>query len=79
MCAVVDPGDDEPVIERLAATLEEARLVLVSARAQLEGEAVQAYQLGETLREIEGAARALRELLDYLDRNPEAVLRGKKQ
>ena len=71
--------DLEPVIERLAATLEEARLVLVSARAQLEGEAVQAYQLGETLREIEGAARALRELLDYLDRNPEAVLRGKKQ
>lgn len=71
-------ADLEPVFEKLAATLEEARLALVAARAQLQGETIETYQLGSTLKEIEGAARALREFLDYLDRNPEAVLRGKK-
>ena len=29
--------------------------------------------------QLEGAARAMRELLDYLERNPEAILQGKDQ
>jgi hypothetical protein len=45
---------------------------------QLSGDSVQAYQLGQALREVEGAARSMREFLDYLERNPEAVLQGKK-
>ena len=39
---------------------------------------MQGYELGGALREVEAAARALREFLDYLDRNPEAILQGKK-
>jgi paraquat-inducible protein B len=85
----LDTVELKPVIERLVATLDEAeRLVatldeaeatLAAAKFQLRGESVQSYQLGTTLKEVEGAARAMRELLDYLERNPEALLQGKEQ
>jgi len=35
------------------------------------------YELGSTLKEAAGAARALRGLADYLERHPEALLQGK--
>lgn len=69
--------DIRPVIENLVGTLDEAQATMAAVNAQLQGESAGAYQLGETLKEIEAAARALREFLDYLERNPEAILRGK--
>ncbi|HAJ27055.1 MAG TPA: hypothetical protein DCG53_07400 [Syntrophus sp. (in: bacteria)] len=36
------------------------------------------FQLGDTLREFSNIARSLRALTDYLERHPEAILRGKK-
>jgi len=35
-------------------------------------------ELRETLRELAKAAQSLRGLTDYLERNPEALLRGKE-
>jgi len=69
----------KPIIERIVVALDEAHATLAAARSTLSGESVEIYQLGTTLREVEGAARALREFLDYLERNPEALLRGKEQ
>ncbi len=71
--------DLEPLIAKTVATLDEAQGALATAKSQLSGESVQIYQLGETLREVEAAARAMREFLDYMERNPESVLKGKKQ
>jgi len=71
--------DLKPLIEKIVATLDEAQGALAAVKFQLSGESVQLYQLSETLREVEAAARATREFLDYLERNPEAVLQGKKQ
>jgi paraquat-inducible protein B len=34
-------------------------------------------QLGNTLEEVSRAARSLRVLMDYLERHPEALIRGK--
>ncbi|GJL73804.1 MAG: paraquat-inducible protein B [Nitrosomonas sp.] len=68
-----------PLIEKIDTTLDEAQQALAAVKLQLNGESVQAYQLGETLREVEAAARATREFLDYMERNPEAVLQGKKK
>ena len=34
-------------------------------------------QLGSMLQEMGGAARAMRVLADYLERHPEALIRGK--
>ncbi len=67
------------VIDRIAATLEEAEAALSSANYVLRGESSEMYQLGTTLKEVESAARALREFLDFLEQNPEALLRGKTQ
>ncbi len=72
-------SDIKPAIAKLDAALNEAEQALAAAKVQLSGESVQAYQLGQALREVEGAARSMREFLDYLEHNPEAVLRGKKR
>lgn len=70
--------DMKPLIEKISATLNDAQGALAAARLQLRGDTTQGYELSGALREVEAAARALREFLDYLDRNPEAILRGKK-
>jgi len=67
----------KPVIDNMVIALEEAQGTLNAATVALQGESIEVYQLGTTLREIEAAARALREFLDYLEQNPEALLRGK--
>ena len=72
-------GDLKPVMDKLAEVMDEARATLAAAKAQLEGESVQVYQLGMMLKEVEGAARALREFLDYLEQHPEALIKGKQQ
>jgi len=37
------------------------------------------YELNTTLRELSAASRSMKSLSDYLERHPEALLRGKKQ
>jgi paraquat-inducible protein B len=66
-------------------TLVTARGTLVSARGTLDHtdsltgpNSVQIQQLGNTLLEVSRAARSVRVLADYLERHPEALLRGKK-
>lgn len=68
----------QPVLERLSETLRIAESTLNAARQQLRGDSEQVYQLQSTLKEVEGAAAALREFFDYLERNPEALIQGKK-
>ena len=67
------------MIERLDETLETADGMLAMFEQQLSGDSEQAYQLESALREVEGAAAALREFFDYLERHPEALLRGKQE
>jgi paraquat-inducible protein B len=43
----------------------------------LSGDLPFGYQLKQTLQELGGAARSLRALADYLERNPESLLVGK--
>lgn len=67
-----------PAVAELASVMEEAERTLAAAKEQLRGESVQMYQLQATLAEVESAASALRQFFDYLERNPEALLSGKK-
>lgn len=71
-------ADLRPAINRLGEALDEAEQTLAAAKSQLRGDSEQIYQLEETLAQIESAARAMREFFDYLERNPEALLRGKQ-
>jgi paraquat-inducible protein B len=76
--------------EKVAASTEqlaaEARRTLVSLQATLDGiqglvapDAPLPVQLGETVTELGRAARALRALADYLERNPNAVVFGRSE
>jgi len=71
-------GDMTPALGRLNDALREAEGVLSAAKGQLRGDTPQAAQLESTLEELEGAARAIQNFFDYLERNPEALLRGKQ-
>ena len=77
--ALIALGDDiGPVLNELTETLKAAEGTLEAARLQLRGDSAQVYQLQATLREVEGAAAALREFFDYLERNPEALIQGRR-
>jgi paraquat-inducible protein B len=66
-------------IGKLDDTLAAAESTLLSAGDQLRGDTELSYQLIGTLQEVETAARSMRVFLDYLERNPEALLRGKRE
>lgn len=68
-----------PVMERLESALTEADAVLAQARQQLADNPQAAAQLTATLRELERSARALRILADSIERQPEALIRGKRR
>jgi len=59
-------------------TLMSARGTLDSANTLVGPNSPQGQQLDSTLEEVRRAARSIRVLADYLDRHPEALIRGKK-
>ena len=77
--AELGPLMDEirPVIDRLDDALVAGEEALENASAQIKGDTQIAYQVGATMEELTATARALRILVDTLERNPEALLRGK--
>ena len=75
----------QKAIAQLDATLVGAQGMMVSARGTLdntssltEPNSAQVQQFNSTLQEVSRAARSLRVLADYLERHPEALIRGKK-
>jgi paraquat-inducible protein B len=78
-------GDLSKALTQLDTTLVTAQGTLSSARGTLENTTIltepnssQVQQVDSTLQEITRAARSLRVLADYLERHPEALIRGKK-
>jgi paraquat-inducible protein B len=74
----------QKAIAQLNTTLVSAQGTLSSARGTLnntslltEPNSSQVQQIGNTLQEVSRAARSLRVLADYLERHPDALLRGK--
>ncbi len=71
-------GDDlRKAIVELDRTLVSARGALDNANKLIQPDSVLDAELGSTLQEVSRAARSLRVLADYLERHPEALLRGK--
>lgn len=65
-------------VPEVNSTLEELRRVLKDTDATLVGEDAPGQQeLREALQEVARAARSIRVLADYLERHPEALVRGK--
>ncbi len=59
-------------------TLEETQKAVAGVKRVADQNANLGYDLSVTLEEISSLSRSLRSLTDYLDRHPEALIRGKK-
>ena len=69
----------ETAANQVAITMKEAEGTLTSARAVIDPDSSISYELTRSLREISGAARSLRLLTGYLERNPRALIFGKPE
>jgi paraquat-inducible protein B len=70
---------DKDVSPAAKATLEDARRMLNTADRTLASDAPLQQDLRTSLRELSKAAQSLRELTDLLERQPESLIRGKKE
>lgn len=69
----------QKTIGDLDLTLVSARNTLETANNFVEPNSVQAQEFTSTLEEMRRAATSMRVLTDYLERHPEALLRGKRE
>jgi paraquat-inducible protein B len=65
------------MIDTATAALKEAGKALAELQLTVGSNSVLVNRFTEALREVERSARSLRTLADYLERHPEALLRGK--
>lgn len=63
--------------EQTRATLKQAQDAMAAVQMTLGPDAPLNYELAQTLEQTSSAARSLRQLSDYLRRNPSSVLRGR--
>jgi paraquat-inducible protein B len=69
---------DQEVVPELTMTLRDARKTLESADQTLSNDSPLQSELRDTLREVSKAAATVRNLADMLERQPEALLKGRK-
>jgi paraquat-inducible protein B len=67
----------ENTAQSATATLQAATATLERVQMAVDPNSPGAYQLRAALEEVAGAARAVRQLASYLERNPSALVRGK--
>lgn len=78
MRSMLGKVDEQRILPRAGAMFDQTRSTLAEAEKALEpGSAVRA-DLARLLRELGDAARSLRLLVDYLERQPDALLYGKE-
>jgi paraquat-inducible protein B len=68
---------NKDVVPQLSAALEQARVTLKSADNLVAKDSVLYLEIKRTLRELSAAARSIRGMADYLERHPEALIKGK--
>jgi paraquat-inducible protein B len=70
---------DTQLAPELQKTLEQAHRTLESAEKTIATDSPLQSDLRDTLQEVSRAAEALRALVDYLERQPDALIRGKRE
>jgi paraquat-inducible protein B len=70
---------DTQVAPELTAAVVEARKALGSAQGMMANDAPLQQDTREAIRELARTAKAFRVLADYLDRHPEALIRGRQE
>jgi paraquat-inducible protein B len=72
-------GSIEKTSDEAKVTLQKAQGTLTSLEGDLGEDSGLTYELNQTLRELRVAAKAIKDLADALDRQPESLLFGKKR
>ena len=70
---------DKDLAPQIQSTLAEAELAMKNAKDLLAADAPLQTDLGSTLLQVSRAAKSLNALIDYLQRHPESLLRGKSK
>ena len=70
---------DKDLAPQIQSTLAEAELAMKNAKDLLAADAPLQGDLGSTLLQVSRAAKSLNVLIDYLQRHPESLLRGKSK
>ena len=70
---------NQDVAPEIVAAMQDVRKTLTGAQRTLAEDAPLQQDLRRTLQELSRAAASLRVLTDYLERHPEAILRGKQE
>ena len=68
---------DSPLVQRVQQTADELARTATALRSQVSDDAPTLQNLNQTLRDVSRSARAMRELADLLERQPDALLRGR--
>jgi paraquat-inducible protein B len=68
----------QSTLDATRTTVKSAQDALVTVNRTLDGDTRLGDDLSQALRQLTGAARSLNALADYLERHPEALLRGKR-
>jgi len=69
----------EDSLESLSALLRDASGLLDHVATEVSADSDLNFQMRRTLEEAQAAARSLRQLAEFLERNPEALLRGRRE
>ena len=70
---------DRDLTPQMRAAIEQARKTLATAQQALSSDSPVQGDLRQTLEQVNRAAESLRSLTDYLQRHPEALLRGRRE
>jgi len=65
------------IAPEITATMERLKATLAAVESLVGGDSVLVLEMERAMTELAGAARAIRGLADYLERHPEALLKGK--
>jgi paraquat-inducible protein B len=68
----------QPLLSSLRATVQAAQRTVEAANGELGNGASSGDDLPHLIRELTEAARSIRDLSSFLDRHPEALIRGRK-
>jgi paraquat-inducible protein B len=71
------PAQLGETMKKADTALQQAEMTLATIQITAKDASNVGYELNKTLRELSGAARSIRFLADYIERHPEAFLRGK--
>jgi paraquat-inducible protein B len=67
----------DKALEQATDTLKSAQAAVANIQTLSDPDSPVIYELGKSLKEVSAAARSLRSLSDYLERNPKALIFGK--